>query len=140
MTESLSQVRARHRRQIATIRQLCEQSEQQLKGIAENRDLFQELGDLLYSPDPKGRDRQVEVFRGVISIPSQLSNLKQLVQLMDQLIKLERVTLGMNEADAKQGSELDQMLLKFDASRKSAAGRASLASSGFHRRDTSSPR
>ncbi|EBF8420820.1 hypothetical protein FGZ23_21510, partial [Salmonella enterica subsp. enterica] len=51
---------------------------------------LEQLGDIMFDPDDKGRDRLNETYQKVISLPSRVKSLKDLSDSLKTLIGLER--------------------------------------------------
>ncbi|RQZ57432.1 hypothetical protein DF057_28730 [Burkholderia cepacia] len=95
----IAQVRGEHRADIARARQLAmsllSEVEAETSGIAH----LQELGELLFNPDDRGRDRLNEIYMKVISSAGRIDSMKRLSETLRHLISLEREAYGIKEAE-----------------------------------------
>ncbi|HEM8998832.1 TPA: hypothetical protein U2T46_000867 [Burkholderia cenocepacia] len=95
----IAQVRGEHRADIARARQLAmsllSEVEAETSGIAH----LQELGELLFNPDERGRDRLNEIYMKVISSAGRIDSMKRLSETLRHLISLEREAYGIKEAE-----------------------------------------
>lgn len=60
--------------------------------------LYEQLGEMLASPDEKGVDKLNELYRRVISTPSRIDSAKKLAETLKVLIGLERQALKLDDA------------------------------------------
>jgi hypothetical protein len=95
----IASVRGEHRADIARARQLAmsllSEVEAETSGIAH----LQELGELLFNPDERGRDRMNEIYMKVISSAGRIDSMKRLSETLRHLISLEREAYGIKEAE-----------------------------------------
>lgn len=112
-----SEVQARieltHRKDITRARTLAVSLLEELEHQTANRDLYEQLGELLFAPDAKGVDRLNEIYRKVISMGGRTSNMKQLADTLKTLVGLEREIYGI---DQRRGVEdgLEALLKQID--------------------------
>lgn len=62
-----------------------------------NRELMDQLGELLRSEDDKGQDKRNDLYQKVISLSGRVSNVKQLSDSLKTLVGLEREAFGIDE-------------------------------------------
>ena len=86
----LADVRMGHRKDISRFRGLASKMLSELEGVTDNQDLFDELGDLMRSPDDKGQDRRNDLYQRVIDLPSRSKTMKEMSDTLKTLIGLER--------------------------------------------------
>lgn len=110
----LAGVRIAHRKDIQRFRALCLAMLEELEAETRDRDLFQELGELLRSEDDKGQDKRNDLYQKVISSAGRIDSLKKLSETLKHLVGLEREAYGIAVADDKaQGAdEVPAMLAK----------------------------
>jgi hypothetical protein len=90
-----------HRRDIRRSRALVMSLLDELEHETGNRDLYEQLGELMLAPDDKG-DKLNEIYRKVISLPGRTSTMKQLSESLKSLVWLERQAFGLKD-DASGG-------------------------------------
>ncbi len=95
----IAQVRGEQRGDIARARQLAmsllAEIEAETSGIVH----LQELGELLFSPDERGRDRLNEIYHKVISSAGRIDSMKKLSETLRHLISLEREAYGIKDTE-----------------------------------------
>lgn len=62
-----------------------------------NPELFEQLGELLQSPDEKGMDKLNEIYRKVISTNGRVETFKKLAETYKTLIGLKRQAFGISD-------------------------------------------
>lgn len=88
--QRIAEVRMAHRSDIFRSRGLANKLLDELEGLTDNRELFEELGELMRDPDDKGFDRRNELYGKVISLSGRTKTMKELAETMKTLITLER--------------------------------------------------
>ncbi|WP_277964601.1 hypothetical protein [Pseudomonas sp. RIT-To-2] len=86
----IANIRISHRRDIARYRALAGKLLDELEGLTDNGNLFDELGNLLRSEDDKGQDKLNDLYHKVIDLPVRTKTLKELGETLKTLIALER--------------------------------------------------
>lgn len=93
--EVIAGIRMTHRQDIARSRRVAMSLLDELEVVTENRDLFEELGDLLRREDDRGNDRRNDIYNKVISSAGRVSSMKQLSDTLKTLVGLEREAYGI---------------------------------------------
>lgn len=91
----IADVRMAHRRDIKRARALCLALLEEMEDQTHNRELYQELGDLLRAEDKNGQDRRNDLYNKVISSSGRISSTKQLSETLKVLVALEREAYGI---------------------------------------------
>lgn len=86
-----------HRRDINRLRSIHEMMVVEMGAITEYKDLFEQLGDLMYAPDEKGVDKLNDLYRHVTALPTRIKGTKELAETLKTLIGLEREALGITD-------------------------------------------
>lgn len=86
----IANIRIGHRTDIGRYRRLANKLLDELEGLTDNRDLFDQVGELLANPDDNGLDKLNDLYRKVIDLPSRTKTLKELGETLKNLITLER--------------------------------------------------
>ncbi|EDT2653802.1 hypothetical protein Y608_004945, partial [Salmonella enterica subsp. enterica] len=63
---------------------------------------LEQLGDIMFAPDDKGRDRLNETYQKVISLPSRVKSLKDLSDSLKTLIGLEREAWSISTVEPEK--------------------------------------
>lgn len=87
---TLTAVRLGHRKDINRYRNLAGRMLEELEGVTDNRDLFEELGEIMRSPDDNGQDKRNDLYQRVIDLPSRSKTMKEMSDTLKTLITLER--------------------------------------------------
>lgn len=69
----------------------------ELEETTGNKDLFEQLGELLYAPDKNGVDKLNEIYQKVIALPSRIKGMKDLADTLKTLVGLERQAFGIDD-------------------------------------------
>ena len=99
--EVIANVRMAHRGDISRGRRLTNKLLDELEGLTDNRELFDQLGELMRDPDDNGFDKRNELYGKVISLPGRSKTMKELAETLKTLISLERQAYDL---DTKSGN------------------------------------
>lgn len=72
--------------------------------------LFEQLGELLSSPDEKGVDKLNELYRKVIATPSRIDSMKKMAETLKTLVALERQALGLDDESKPNDDPFSEFL------------------------------
>ncbi|TFH81798.1 hypothetical protein [Pseudomonas kribbensis] len=92
----VANVRVSHRNDISRSRRLASKLLDELDCLTDNRDLFEQLGELLHDPDDKGIDKRNDLYAKVISLPGRSKTMKELSDTLKTLILLERQAYNLD--------------------------------------------
>lgn len=118
----IANIRIAHRTDIGRYRKLANKMLEELEGLTDNRDLFDQLGDLLRSEDDNGQDKLNDLYQKVISLPSRTKTLKDLGDTLKVLIVLERQAYSIDDEQPVDDrsklteEELDRRIAKLSGS------------------------
>ena len=93
---AIANVRLSHRTDIRRSRTLASKLLDELDCLTDNRDLFEQLGELLHDPDDKGIDKRNDLYTKVISLPGRSKTMKELSDTLKTLILLERQAYNLD--------------------------------------------
>jgi hypothetical protein len=96
--EVIAGIRLAHRKDIARSRTLAMSLLSELESQTGDTELYEQLGELLRSPDEKGIDKLNDLYQKVIALPSRVDSAKKLSETLKNLIGLERDAYGISEA------------------------------------------
>lgn len=102
--EAIANVRLTHRSDIRRYRVLGNQLLAELESQTEYRDLYLQLGDLLYKPDKNGFDKLNEIYHKVIGMPQRVDSMKKLAETLKTLITLEREAYGLTAQSSEDAT------------------------------------
>lgn len=101
--EVIATVRMEHRGDIRRARELTNTLFDELGSQCADVSALEQLGDIMFDPDDKGRDRLNEIYQKVISLPSRVKSMKDLSDSLKTLIGLEREAYSIeNKAETKE--------------------------------------
>lgn len=101
--EVIATVRMEHRGDIRRARELTNTLFDELGAQCADVSALEQLGDIMFDPDDKGRDRLNEIYQKVISLPSRIKSMKDLSDSLKTLIGLEREAYSIeNKAETKE--------------------------------------
>lgn len=101
--EVIATVRMEHRGDIRRARELTNTLFDELGAQCADVSALEQLGDIMFDPDDKGRDRLNEIYHKVISLPSRVKSMKDLSDSLKTLIGLEREAYSIeNKAETKE--------------------------------------
>lgn len=101
--EVIATVRMERRGDIRRARELTNTLFDELGAQCADVSALEQLGDIMFDPDDKGRDRLNEIYQKVISLPSRVKSMKDLSDSLKTLIGLEREAYSIeNKAETKE--------------------------------------
>ncbi|UTD55946.1 hypothetical protein [Halomonas sp. MS1] len=105
--EAIANVRMAHRSDISRSRRLTNKLLDELEALTDNRELYEELGELLRDPDDNGMDKLNDLYQKVVSLPTRTKTMKELAETLKTLVSLERQAYDL---DSKLGgSDADEL-------------------------------
>ncbi|GHS80315.1 hypothetical protein PAGU2196_11490 [Pseudomonas sp. PAGU 2196] len=107
--EVIANIRMAHRGDISRSRRLTNKLLDELEGLTDNRDLFEELGELMRNPDDNGQDKRNDLYNKIIDLPGRTKTMKELAETLKTLVALERQAYDL---DVKQGGSEEDTLSK----------------------------
>lgn len=118
----VASIRITHRKDISRARSISMKlfDELELMVGAENVNLLQQLGELLYSPDDKGMDKLNDLYMKIISLPNRVKAIKELSDTMKTLVALERQAYGLDDENNKPIDSLTSLLERIATGNSSA--------------------
>ena len=118
----LTDIRLGQRKDISRARSISMKlfDELELMVGAENVNLLQQLGELLYSPDEKGMDKLNDLYMKIINLPNRVKAIKELSDTMKTLVALERQAYGLDDENNKPIDSLTTLLERIATGNSSA--------------------
>lgn len=111
--EVIAGIRLSHRKDIARSRRLAMALLEELEIVTGNRELFDELGEMLRSPDERGNDKRNDLYNKVISSAGRVDSMKKLAETLKTLVSLEREAYGLTAEQGNPGEEVPTSLDHF---------------------------
>lgn len=100
----IADIRIAHRTDIGRYRNLANKLLDELEELTDNRQLFEQLGELLANPDDNGTDKLNDLYHKVIDLPSRTKTMKELGETLKNLITLERQAYGLGNDEQGGGT------------------------------------
>ncbi|WP_338571535.1 hypothetical protein V6L78_26820 [Pseudomonas canadensis] len=97
--QAIASIRMAHRGDIARGRRLTNKLLDELEGLTDNRELFDQLGELMRDPDDNGLDKRNDLYGKVISLPGRSKTMKEMADTLKTLVSLERQAFNLDEAE-----------------------------------------
>lgn len=111
--EVIAGIRLSHRKDISRSRTLAMALLAELEQQTGNLDLFEQLGEMLRSPDEKGVDKLNDLYQKIISTPGRIDGMKKLAETLKNLIGLEREAYGLKTGEDGGGEDVPSSLDHF---------------------------
>lgn len=116
--EVIANIRMAHRGDISRGRRLANKLLDELEGLTDNRQLFEELGELLRSEDDKGQDKRNDLYQKIIDLPGRSKTMKEMAETLKTLIALERQAYDLDTKSG--GNDADELSKLMDDLSKEA--------------------
>lgn len=114
--QAIASIRMAHRGDIARGRRLTNKLLDELEGLTDNRELFDQLGELMRDPDDNGFDKRNDLYGKVISLPGRSKTMKEMADTLKTLVSLERQAFNLDEAEGDRPPGSDTGRSPVDAS------------------------
>lgn len=108
--QAIVDIKLSHRRDIARGRKLISSLFDELESCTDNRELFEQLGEMLRNEDDKGMDKLNDIYQKVISLPQRIDGVKKLSEALRVLIDKERQAFDIQDKTQPPESNLSQLL------------------------------
>lgn len=103
--QTIADIRLAHRGDIRRGRTLALSLLEELEAQTVDRELFEQLGDILRSEDDRGNDKRNDIYNAVITSAGRIDSLKKLGDTLKTLIGLERQAYGMTDDASDDASK-----------------------------------
>lgn len=108
--QAIVDIKLSHRKDIARGRNLAAKLFDELEECTENKELFEQLGDLLRDESDRGIDRLNDIYKKVISLPHRVDAVKKLAETLRIFIDKERQAFDIQDKTLPPESGLSQLL------------------------------
>ena len=109
--EVIANIRMAHRGDISRSRRLTIKLLDELEGLTDNRELFDQLGELMRNPDDNGQDKRNDLYAKVIDLPGRTKTMKELAETLKTLVSLERQAYDLDiKAGGNESEELSKLM------------------------------
>lgn len=107
--QAIVNVKLNHRKSIQRHRNLVEALTAELEDQTGNREVFEQLGELMRSPDDRGVDKLNDLYKKIIATPQRIDSMKKLAETLKHLIYLEREAFDIVPAPTPQDNALQSL-------------------------------
>lgn len=107
--QAIVNVKLGHRKSIQRHRNLVEALTAELEDQTGNREVFEQLGELMRSPDDRGVDKLNDLYKKIIATPQRIDSMKKLAETLKHLIYLEREAFDITPAPTPQDNALQSL-------------------------------
>ena len=107
--QAIVNVKLNHRKSIQRHRNLVEALTAELEDQTGNREVFEQLGELMRSPDDRGVDKLNDLYKKIIATPQRIDSMKKLAETLKHLIYLEREAFDITPAPTPQDNALQSL-------------------------------
>lgn len=101
--EVIANIRMAHRSDITRSRRIANKLLDELEGLTDNRDLFDQLGELMRNPDDNGQDKRNDLYQKIIDLPGRSKVMKEMAETLKTLLILERQAYDLDSSDDDSG-------------------------------------
>jgi hypothetical protein len=102
--ELQARVRREQRKDIQRSRTLVMSLLGELEHQTEHKELYDQLGELMFDPDEKGVDKLNEIYRKAMSLQGRTGTIKSLSDSLKTLVALEREAFGIDGGKEDEGA------------------------------------
>ena len=109
---AVADIRIAHRKDIQRARRLTNALLDELEQETDPATLalLSQLGELLYFPDDKGKDKLNELYHAIIGLPERSKTMKVLAESLQKLVDMERQAFGMDKEAERRDDPLAALL------------------------------
>jgi hypothetical protein len=103
-------IKLSHRKDIARGRVLVAKLFDELESCTDNKELFDEVGELLRSEDKNGQDKLNDLYHKIISMPQRIDGVKKLSESLRILIDKERQAFDIQDKTSPVDNALSDLV------------------------------
>jgi len=97
--QAIVNVKLEHRGDIRKSKRIVNSLFDELELTTDNRELFEQLGELLRQESESGHDKLNDIYKKVISMPQRIDGVKKLTDALKTMIGLEREAYGITNLE-----------------------------------------
>lgn len=120
--QAILEVRLSHRKDINKAKNLMNALLDELESQTIEKDLYEQLGEMLRQDDERGFDKLNDLYNKVISMPNRVQSMQRLADTMKTLITLEREAFNIGKEVEKTADPLTELITTIAKSNKSTFG------------------
>jgi hypothetical protein len=97
--QAIVNVKLEHRGDIRKSKRIVNSLFDELEITTDNRELFEQLGEMLRNESDSGQDKLNDIYKKVISMPQRIDGVKKLTDALKTMIGLEREAYGITNLE-----------------------------------------
>ena len=97
--QAIVNIKLAHRGDIRKSKRIVNSLFDELEITTDNRELFEQLGELLRQESESGQDKLNDIYKKVISMPQRIDGVKKLTDALKTMIGLEREAYGITNLE-----------------------------------------
>jgi len=97
--QAIVNVKLEHRGDIRKSKRIVNSLFDELEITTDNRELFEQLGEILRNESDSGQDKLNDIYKKVISMPQRIDGVKKLTDALKTMIGLEREAYGITNLE-----------------------------------------
>jgi uncharacterized protein YoxC len=108
--QAIVDIKLSHRTDIARGRKLVAALFDELEETTTNKELFEQLGEIMRRENDHGQDKLNDIYQKVISMPQRIDGVKKLSEALRVLIDKERQAFGITDAPTPTDDAIKDLL------------------------------
>lgn len=108
--QAIVDIKLSHRTDIARGRKLVASLFDELEECTTNKELFEQLGEIMRRENDHGQDKLNDIYQKVISMPQRIDGVKKLSEALRILIDKERQAFGITDAPTPTDDAIKDLL------------------------------
>lgn len=108
--QAIVNVKLEHRGDIRKSKRIVNSLFDELELTTDNRELFEQLGEMLRNESDSGQDKLNDIYKKVISMPQRIDGVKKLTDALKTMIGLEREAYDIQSAPTPTENAVTELL------------------------------
>jgi len=108
--QAIVNVKLEHRGDIRKSKRIVNSLFDELEITTDNRELFEQLGEMLRNESDSGQDKLNDIYKKVISMPQRIDGVKKLTDALKTMIGLEREAYDITSAPTPTENAVTELL------------------------------
>jgi hypothetical protein len=108
--QAIVNVKLEHRGDIRKSKRIVNSLFDELEITTDNRELFEQLGEILRNESDSGQDKLNDIYKKVISMPQRIDGVKKLTDALKTMIGLEREAYDIQSAPTPTENAVTELL------------------------------
>lgn len=108
--QAIVNIKLAHRGDIRKSKNIVNSLFDELESTTDNRELFEQLGELLRQESDSGQDKLNDIYKKVISLPQRIDGVKKLTDALKTMIGLEREAYDITAAPTPTENAITELV------------------------------